>query len=210
MPKNFINAPKTADCIIRVGEFIYLLSRNDFTKGLPMSCLKRIFSVALALSLSAVAAPKQGKMVDPRDGKVYGTMDAVGLTWMTEYFPDEMFPFGKAKTVCPDVWRLPTLNEGLSLLISFGVKFGINDKSLVFSIPAGRDVKVFAPLGIESFVTSDGYLVMLQGANESSKKYDGAIMAVAELDKQTRRLIGQDGPPDADSFNVYVRCVKKK
>ena len=189
-----------------------------------MFCLKKILCVILVLFLSAVAAPKKGKMVDPRDGKVYGTMDAVGLTWMTDYFPDERFPFGKAKTACPDGWRLPTLNEGLSLLIAFGVKFELNDKSLDFAGPVGREVNMFMPLGVGTFATSDGYLFMPYISGDGAKEYTGSVMSVAEIDRKTKLLVRNFGPgsdsgkkveekdivPDPDSFEVYVRCVKKK
>ena len=91
----------------------------------------------------------QNTFVDPRDGKVYRTIEVNGKLWMAQnldydvgedcwYFADDprigqvfgrLYTWEAAKKACPPGWRLPTIDEWMELARTFGGYTYRDDKS---------------------------------------------------------------------------------
>ncbi len=116
--------------------------------------MKSLLSITLTLICISVFAQDQeqqeedGKLVDPRDGQEYKTLDleiplvggvSVYRTWMAENLNYEvegsycytnepayckkygrLYTYAAAKAACPEGWRVPTFRDWNTLALKFG------------------------------------------------------------------------------------------
>ena len=193
----------------------------------------RIVLAVLACVAIAVAASQKGKMKDPRDGKMYGTVtfqksgDAP-LTWMTEPLGGDtgQYMYKDAKNACPDGWRLPTLAETMSLLGYDGGDKDAQSSRIEFYVPKGM-VGAFTQDCYLRFFTSDGFRVYISDSFDDKTKCSASIMSLEWSVMASRRLLAvsrllsntpqdePDGIPperlaqEAEEWLDQVRCVKQ-
>ena len=193
----------------------------------------RIVLAVLACVAIAVAASQKGKMKDPRDGKMYGTVtfqksgDAP-LTWMTEPLGGDtgQYMYKDAKNACPDGWRLPTLAETMSLLGYDGGDKDAQSSHIEFYVPKGM-VGAFTQDCYLRFFTSDGFRVYINDSFDDKTKCSASIMSLEWSVMASRRLLAvsrllsntpqdePDGIPperlaqEVEEWHDQVRCVKQ-
>ncbi len=128
-------------------DWIIYIGQSGRGEGLSVRCMRDAPPSAVLTPVSANAAPRPvtTTMTDPRDGRVYRTIRAVGLTWMAEnlafvpksggvsrYRDDAaisaqqglLYDFQTALKACPAGWRLPTYPEAQALIDSLGATAG--------------------------------------------------------------------------------------
>ena len=193
----------------------------------------RIVLAVLACVAIAVAAPQKGKMKDPRDGKMYGTVTSqksgdAPLTWMAEPLGGDtgQYMYKDAKNACPDGWRLPTLAETMSLLGYDGGDKDAQSSRIEFYVPKGM-VGAFTQDCYLRFFTSDGFRVYINDSFDDKTKCSASIMSLEWSVMASRRLLAvsrllsntpqdePDGIPperlaqEAEEWHDQVRCVKQ-
>ena len=193
----------------------------------------RIVLAVLACVAIAVAASQKGKMKDPRDGKMYGTVTSqksgdAPLTWMTEPLGGDtgQYMYKDAKNACPDGWRLPTLAETMSLLGYDGGDKDAQSSRIEFYVPKGM-VGAFTQDCYLRFFTSDGFRVYISDSFDDKTKCSVSIMTLEWSVAASRRLLAvsrllsntpqdePDGIPperlaqEAEEWHDQVRCVKQ-
>ena len=192
----------------------------------------RIVLAVLACVAIAVAAPQKGKMKDPRDGKMYGTVISqktgdAPLTWMAEPLGgDTVYMYKDAKNACPDGWRLPTLAETMSLLGNDGGGNDAQSSRIEFYVPKGM-IGAFTQDCYLRFFTSDGFRVYISDSFDDKTKCSVSIMTLEGSVVASRRLLAvsrllsntpqdePDGIPperlaqEAEEWHDQVRCVKQ-
>lgn len=193
----------------------------------------RIVLAVLACVAIAVAASQKGKMKDPRDGKMYGTVTSqksgdAPLTWMTEPLGGDtgQYMYKDAKNACPDGWRLPTLAETMSLLGYDGGDKDAQSSRIEFYVPKGM-VGAFTQDCYLRFFTSDGFRVYISDSFDDKTKCSVSIMTLEGSVVASRRLLAvsrllsntpqdePDGIPperlaqEAEEWHDQVRCVKQ-
>ena len=193
----------------------------------------RIVLAVLACVAIAVAASQKGKMKDPRDGKMYGTVTSqksgdAPLTWMTEPLGGDtgQYMYKDAKNACPDGWRLPTLAETMSLLGYDGGDKDAQSSHIEFYVPKGM-VGAFTQDCYLRFFTSDGFRVYINDSFDDKTKCSASIMSLEWSVMASRRLLAvsrllsntpqdePDGIPperlaqEVEEWHDQVRCVKQ-
>jgi uncharacterized protein (TIGR02145 family) len=193
----------------------------------------RIVLAVLACVAIAVAASQKGKMKDPRDGKIYGTVTSqksgdVPLRWMTEPLGGDtvQYMYKDAKNACPDGWRLPTLAETMSLLGYDGGDKDAQSSRIEFYVPKGM-VGAFTQDCYLRFFTSAGFRVYINDCFDDKTKCSASIMSLEWSVVASRRLLAvsrllsntpqdePDGIPperlaqEAEEWHDQVRCVKQ-
>ena len=122
--------------------FDFPVSKLDFDpqKGDVVQCFKNDERIIIAKQIEGRSIQiVKGSMTDPRDGKVYGTVEIGTHIWLAEnlnyktsdslcYDNDEenaqkygrLYKFSDAKNACPSGWHLPSNNEIESLVHAVG------------------------------------------------------------------------------------------
>lgn len=218
------------------GTFFNVLEKDfDFEpqKGDAVQCFKNGERMIINKQTEGLSSQVvKGSMTDPRDGKVYETVEIGSHIWLAEnlsyktsdslcYDNDEenakkygrLYKFGDAKNACPPGWHLPSSNEIESLVHAVG-DMSIAGKSLKsvsgWQSEEGQSKKNLDSVGFSALPA--GYYYVTE--DDPEENYFDGIGEVSSIwfDSGEINLYHDydsvDYDESVDDYFCSVRCVK--